>query len=84
MKSKAICIIGMHRSGTSAITHAVNLLGAHLGEKADMMPPSPDNPEMIIDTGNTPLEGCVKRVIEYLKDKKLINDYKERECQTIL
>jgi len=30
-KSRAICILGMHRSGTSAITRAVNLLGAYLG-----------------------------------------------------
>jgi len=45
MKQKAICIIGMHRSGTSTISRAVNLLGAYLGEDADMVKPRYDNPE---------------------------------------
>jgi GT2 family glycosyltransferase len=44
MRPKAICILGMHRSGTAAVTRAVNLLGAYLGEEADLMPPAPDNP----------------------------------------
>ncbi len=44
-KSKAVCILGMHRSGTSTITRAVNLLGAYLGEDSDLMPPAQDNPE---------------------------------------
>ncbi len=41
----AICILGMHRSGTSTITRAFNLLGAYLGEEKDLMIPLPDNPE---------------------------------------
>src|SRR3972149_5068202 len=45
MKQKAICIIGMHRSGTSTISRAVNLLGAYLGEEKDMMIAREDNPE---------------------------------------
>src|SRR3989304_3559700 len=45
MNQKAICIIGMHRSGTSTISRAVNLLGAYLGEERDMMKPRADNPE---------------------------------------
>lgn len=45
MKPKAICIIGMHRSGTSTISRAVNLLGAYLGEEKDLMKPAVDNPE---------------------------------------
>ena len=45
MKPKAICILGMHRSGTSAITRGVNLLGAYLGEESDLMGAAPDNPE---------------------------------------
>ncbi len=45
MNQKAICIIGMHRSGTSTISRAVNLLGAYLGEDADMVQPREDNPE---------------------------------------
>lgn len=42
---KAICILGMHRSGTSVITRAVNLLGAYLGEDEDIMGTAPDNPK---------------------------------------
>ena len=44
-KPRTICILGMHRSGTSTVARAVNLLGVSLGEDAKMMPPSPDNPE---------------------------------------
>ena len=44
-KPRAICILGMHRSGTSTVTRAVNLLGAYLGQDADLMPPTPANPE---------------------------------------
>ena len=32
-KKKAIIILGMHRSGTSAVTRICNLLGADLGSK---------------------------------------------------
>lgn len=32
-RPKALLILGMHRSGTSAVTRAVNLLGAHIGSK---------------------------------------------------
>jgi len=45
MNSKAICIIGAHRSGTSTITRALNLLGAWLGDEKDLMKPLPENPE---------------------------------------
>ncbi len=38
---KAILILGMHRSGTSALTRVVNLLGASLGK--DLMPAAPGN-----------------------------------------
>lgn len=44
-KNKAIGIIGMHRSGTSAMTRAVNLLGAFLGDPSQLMPGNKDNPE---------------------------------------
>lgn len=44
-ESRAICILGMHRSGTSTITRAINLLGAYLGEEKNLIPPAPDNPE---------------------------------------
>ena len=45
IKPKAICVLGMHRSGTSAITRAINLLGVYLGEEADMMAAQSNNPE---------------------------------------
>jgi hypothetical protein len=44
-KSKAICILGVHRSGTSALARAVNLAGAYLGEEEEFMVPLPENPE---------------------------------------
>jgi len=43
--ARAICILGMHRSGTSTITRGLNLLGAYLGEEKDLMKPLPENPE---------------------------------------
>src|SRR5688500_11885035 len=39
----AILVCGMHRSGTSAFTRVVNLLGARLPEP--LMPPEPENNE---------------------------------------
>lgn len=44
-KSKAICILGVHRSGTSTVARAINLLGAFLGEDRDLMPATRANPE---------------------------------------
>ncbi len=41
--STAILILGMHRSGTSALTGALALLGVELGQ--DLLPPAPDNPK---------------------------------------
>ncbi|HMB68683.1 MAG TPA: sulfotransferase family protein, partial [bacterium] len=37
----ALLVLGMHRSGTSALTRIVNLLGAELGE--NLLPAHPDN-----------------------------------------
>ncbi|WP_338552553.1 glycosyltransferase [Paenibacillus sp. KS-LC4] len=45
IKKKAVCILGMHRSGTSVITRAINLLGVHIGKAEDLMPAGKDNPE---------------------------------------
>ena len=43
---KAICVLGMHRSGTSLLTRLVNIHGVHLGEDYELIPPLPDsNPE---------------------------------------
>jgi hypothetical protein len=41
MPRKALIVLGMHRSGTSALTRALNLLGTAL--PADLMPPHEDN-----------------------------------------
>lgn len=42
MNQTVILVLGMHRSGTSALARVVNLMGADLG--SDLMPPRPDNP----------------------------------------
>ncbi len=39
---RAMMVLGMHRSGTSAVTRVLNLLGVELGSR--LMPPAPDNP----------------------------------------
>jgi GT2 family glycosyltransferase len=44
-KSKAICVLGMHRSGTSVIARSINLLGAYIGEENDLLPSREENPE---------------------------------------
>ncbi len=41
--SRAVGILGMHRSGTSTVAGAISLLGVPLGESDHMMPPGPDN-----------------------------------------
>ena len=40
--AKAVLILGMHRSGTSAVTRVLNLLGVELG--SHLMQPGKDNP----------------------------------------
>lgn len=42
VKQKCIVVLGMHRSGTSAIMRVVNLLGVYLG--TNLYPPKPHNP----------------------------------------
>lgn len=42
---KVICVLGMHRSGTSVIARMLDLLGAHLGDGDRLLPPAPDNPK---------------------------------------
>ena len=39
---RVVLVLGMHRSGTSALSHAVTLLGAT--PAATLMPPAADNP----------------------------------------
>lgn len=40
-RAKAILIVGMHRSGTSALARVVNLMGAFIGNQAELVPPHP-------------------------------------------
>jgi hypothetical protein len=42
-RSKGVLVLGMHRSGTSAITSVVSLLGPDLGDHRDLMAPSEAN-----------------------------------------
>ena len=42
-ESRVICIIGMHRSGTSLVTRVLNLLGLDLGPEGHLMGPSAAN-----------------------------------------
>src|SRR5262249_49785868 len=44
MTQRVVCILGMHRSGTSVITRILNLLGVDLGPEARLQGPRPDNP----------------------------------------
>src|SRR6266481_6275397 len=40
--SRAVLVLGMHRSGTSALTRGLQMLGVYLGN--DFLSPRPDNP----------------------------------------
>lgn len=40
----AVCVLGMHRSGTSLVARTLNLLGVALGSDADLARAAPDNP----------------------------------------
>jgi hypothetical protein len=46
MKSnqQAICVLGMHRSGTSSVTKGVHEMGAYIGAHSALVPPDVDNP----------------------------------------
>jgi Sulfotransferase family len=39
-----VCILGMHRSGTSLVSRVLNVLGVDLGPEDHLMRPSSDNP----------------------------------------
>ncbi len=41
---RGVFVLGMHRSGTSAATRLVNLLGVPTCTEDDLLPPTPDNP----------------------------------------
>lgn len=40
-----VCVVGMHRSGTSMVTRLLNICGLYLGEDKDLMQSAVDNPE---------------------------------------
>lgn len=40
-----VCVLGMHRSGTSALTRLVNACGVYLGKNEELMPSTEDNPK---------------------------------------
>src|SRR5690242_10584087 len=40
-----ICVLGMHRSGTSLVTRIVNLLGVYLGPETHLLAAAADNPK---------------------------------------
>lgn len=44
MEATFVYVIGMHRSGTSAATRVLNILGLSAGPETSMLPPAPDNP----------------------------------------
>jgi GT2 family glycosyltransferase/glycosyltransferase involved in cell wall biosynthesis len=44
-RGRIICVLGMHRSGTSVATRLMNLLGVYLGAEEHLMGPHPDNPK---------------------------------------
>ena len=44
MASTAVCVTGMHRSGTSFMASALRALGVSLGDPDRLMRPGPDNP----------------------------------------
>ena len=43
-KNSVICIIGMHRSGTSMVARLLNLCGLDLGPSDQLIPPNDPNP----------------------------------------
>lgn len=43
--SQPFIILGMHRSGTSVVTKLLELMGAYVGTRDELLPPSPDNPK---------------------------------------
>lgn len=43
--ARAVCVLGMHRSGTSLITRVLNLLGVYLGPEEHLITANADNPK---------------------------------------
>jgi hypothetical protein len=62
--SKGVLILGMHRSGTSAITGLVSLLGPVLGDRDDLMPANEANQKGYWES--TSLAGFQESLLEKL------------------
>jgi hypothetical protein len=60
-----VLVLGMHRSGTSAVTRVLNLLGLELGREDDLMPPHPDNPAGYWESVS--LTACNDRLLEAMQ-----------------
>jgi glycosyltransferase involved in cell wall biosynthesis len=45
MNPRVVCVLGMHRSGTSLVSKIVNLLGYQLGPEEHLMVPNESNPK---------------------------------------
>lgn len=45
VKGRPVCVLGMHRSGTSLVSRVLNLLGVHLGPEQHLMKANVDNPK---------------------------------------
>lgn len=43
-RNRVVCVLGMHRSGTSLLTGCLSLLGITLGNPQNLLPPAPNNP----------------------------------------
>lgn len=43
--SRIVCVLGMHRSGTSVAARILNVLGAYLGPADQLVPAAADNPK---------------------------------------
>ncbi len=43
MTGPGVLVLGMHRSGTSALTRALGLLGLETGRRSDLMDAAPSN-----------------------------------------
>ena len=61
-RQKGVFVVGMHRSGTSAVTRLINMLGVPLTAPGDLLLPAPDNPvgfwesSVAVSISNTLLE----------------------------
>lgn len=43
-QNRVICVLGMHRSGTSMLMRVLNICGIYIGEDKELFPPTPHNP----------------------------------------